>query len=167
MITASIGGSATEAIAVLMCSGDLDLDVCSRARISSALPSQLQEPRQRGGTPRSLGRGRAPARNVAPNPARSQRAARWKTRGRAPPMLHLLDFAFEAALQRSNQVRILDSCWISCRAERLHAFCTANVPTPPDAPMISTFGPARTFPRSPRPCRAGKPDVATTAPARR
>ena len=34
------------------------------------------------------------------------------------------------------------------------AICTANVPTPPDAPLIKTFCPGWTFPLSRRPCNA-------------
>src|SRR3954454_3719896 len=34
------------------------------------------------------------------------------------------------------------------------AICTANVPTPPEAPTISTLCPGCTRPRSRRPCRA-------------
>src|SRR3954453_15416909 len=48
-------------------------------------------------------------------------------------------------------------------APRALAICTAKVPTPPDAPMMSTFCSGRTFPWSRRPCRAVKPEMATTA----
>jgi hypothetical protein len=34
------------------------------------------------------------------------------------------------------------------------AICTANVPTPPDAPLIKTFCPGRTLPSSRMACRA-------------
>ena len=43
------------------------------------------------------------------------------------------------------------------------ASCTANVPTPPPAPMTRTFCPAATFPVSRRPCRAANPEVGTAA----
>src|SRR5450759_2156166 len=46
------------------------------------------------------------------------------------------------------------------------AICTANVPTPPDAPMTRTFCPARSCPQSRSPCSAvaaAFPIAATTA----
>ena len=43
------------------------------------------------------------------------------------------------------------------------AICTANVPTPPDAPMIRTFCPGRISPASRRPCRAVTPARGTPA----
>src|SRR5580698_7768809 len=39
-------------------------------------------------------------------------------------------------------------------APRTRAICTANVPTPPDAPLMSTFCPGCSCPLSRRPCRA-------------
>src|SRR5215212_9192253 len=48
-------------------------------------------------------------------------------------------------------------------APNVLAICTANVPTPPDAPMINTSCPDSTRPWSRRPCRAGKPEMAITA----
>src|SRR3954470_16264313 len=43
------------------------------------------------------------------------------------------------------------------------AICTANVPTPPDAPTIKTFCPGRTPPLSRRPRRAVQAEVGTAA----
>ena len=43
------------------------------------------------------------------------------------------------------------------------AICTANVPTPPDAPLIRTFWPGRTLPSSRRSCRAVVADTPTAA----
>src|SRR3954452_10317269 len=43
------------------------------------------------------------------------------------------------------------------------AICTANGPTAPDAPLISTLCPGRSFPRSRRPCSAVSPETATHA----
>src|SRR5712692_3914130 len=43
------------------------------------------------------------------------------------------------------------------------AICTANVPTPPPAPLIRTFCPGRIFPLSRRPCNAVRPATGTEA----
>jgi hypothetical protein len=43
------------------------------------------------------------------------------------------------------------------------ASCTANVPTPPDAPLTSTRCPGRTRPLSRSPCRAVSPATGTAA----
>src|SRR6266702_3615522 len=43
------------------------------------------------------------------------------------------------------------------------AICTANVPTPPDAPLIKTFCPGWTFPLSRTPCNAVSPAIGTEA----
>ena len=43
------------------------------------------------------------------------------------------------------------------------AICTAKVPTPPEAPMISTFSPAWTRPWSRTACRAVDPETGTAA----
>ena len=48
-------------------------------------------------------------------------------------------------------------------APRALAICTANVPTPPDAPLISTFCPGWTLPSSRRSCRAVEADTPTAA----
>src|SRR6478735_369465 len=43
------------------------------------------------------------------------------------------------------------------------AICTANVPTPPDAPMINTCCPGRTRPPSRTACRAVRAEMVTGA----
>ena len=43
------------------------------------------------------------------------------------------------------------------------ASCTANVPTPPDAPLISTFCPGWTWPWSRSACSAVRPAIGTAA----
>lgn len=43
------------------------------------------------------------------------------------------------------------------------AICTANVPTPPDAPMTNTFCPDRTRPRSRTACSAVSPETGHAA----
>ncbi len=48
-------------------------------------------------------------------------------------------------------------------APKALASCTANVPTPPDAPVISTCCPGWTCPRSHTGCRAVKPETPTAA----
>ncbi len=155
MITAPIGGSATEAIAVLY--------VLGRSRPGCLLSRQdllgLAEPIEGAEAARRhtaiVGSRSCTCTERSSEPSTITTGRKVENKGAGAADVAFVGFrAFEAALQRSNQVRILDSCWLSCRAERLHAFCTANVPTPPDAPMISTFCPARAFPRSRRPCRA-------------
>ncbi len=42
------------------------------------------------------------------------------------------------------------------------AICTAKVPTPPEAPLISTFCPGCNAPASRRPCSAVVPAMPTT-----
>src|SRR5919106_5082707 len=48
-------------------------------------------------------------------------------------------------------------------APKALAIGTANVPTPPDAPLIRTFCPGRTRPTSRRPCQAVTPATGTAA----
>ena len=48
-------------------------------------------------------------------------------------------------------------------APNAFAICTAYVPTPPDAPMISTFWPGATFPWSRTAWSAVEPEMASTA----
>ena len=48
-------------------------------------------------------------------------------------------------------------------APNVFAICTANVPTPPDAPLIRTLSPGLTLPLSRRPCKAVTPAIGTHA----
>jgi hypothetical protein len=67
-----------------------------------------------------------------------------------------------APKDRTRSTFVVPHTAVTC-APNAVASCTAKVPTPPDAPVISTVWPGWTRPWSRRPCRAVRPEMGTVA----